>query len=117
MIVKTFGLSKFVYTSSMIGMPNRIQKEVNDIIYQFIWNDPDKIKRSVSCRKFNEGRLNMFDLKAIARVKTQSVMWLKRLAVPNEAGWKYVTRYSKRYLTALPTSYRFDMNRGPIIKS
>ena len=87
-IVKTFGLSKFLYTSSMIGMPNRIQNKVNEIIYQFIWNGPDKIKRSVSCRKFNEGGLNMCDLKS--RIKTQSVMWLKRLVMPNEAGWKYI---------------------------
>ena len=88
-IVKTFGLSKLLYTSSMIGMPNRIQSKVNELIYRFIWNSgPDKIKRSVICRKFDEGGLNMFDLKS--RIKTQSVMWLKRLILSNEAGWKYI---------------------------
>ena len=35
-IVKTFGLSKFLYVSSMISTPLTIQRQINSIIHQFI---------------------------------------------------------------------------------
>lgn len=108
-IVKTFGLSKLLYTSSMIGMPNRIQKKVNEIIYRFIWKGgPDKIKRSVLCRKLDEGGLNMVDLKS--RIFSQSVMWLKRLIMPNDAGWKYILlSYLQRFVGKHILNCNFDV--------
>ena len=33
-IVKTFGLSKFLYVSSLITIPDAIQKQINSIIHK-----------------------------------------------------------------------------------
>ena len=46
-IIKTFGLSKFLYVSNMISTPMSVQKQINSIVHQFIWNGPDKVKRWV----------------------------------------------------------------------
>ena len=54
-IMKTFGFSKLFYTSTMIGMPFNIQKKVNEIVFKFIWNGLDKVKRSVLCADLNKG--------------------------------------------------------------
>ena len=35
-IVKTFGLSKFLYVSNLITMPSAIQKQIHSIIHKFI---------------------------------------------------------------------------------
>jgi hypothetical protein len=90
-VVKTFALSQFMYTSSVISMPTQIQKKINDIVFKFIWNGPDRIKRNVICNKYEYGGLKMIDLKS--RIKTQNVMWLKRLIMPNDAGWKDILLY------------------------
>jgi len=87
-IMKTFGFSKLFYISTMIGMPLHIQKKVNNIVFKYIWNGSDKIKRSVLCSDLDNGGLKMFDLKS--KVKTQGIMWLKRFLMPGEAGWKNI---------------------------
>jgi hypothetical protein len=109
-IIKTFGLSKFLYTSTMIGMPVSIQKRVNNIMFKFIWNGPDKIKRSVLCADLNRGGLKMFDLKS--KVKTQAIMWLKRFLMPNEAGWKDIlANYLNKYGGKNMLNNNFDVNK------
>ena len=86
-IVKTFGLSKFLYVSSMIFTPLTIQRQINSIIHQFIWNGPDKIKRSVIRSNYDEGGLKMMDI--YSRIKAQHIMWVKRFFDENRAGWKH----------------------------
>lgn len=95
-VVKTFAISQFLYTSSVISMPIDIQNQINNIIYKFIWNGPDRMKRRVLCKNYDEGGLKMIDLKS--RVETQNIMWLKRLIMPNEAGWKDILMY---YMTPI----------------
>ncbi len=111
-IVKTFGFSKLMYTASMIGMPVHIQKKVNDIVFKYIWNGPDKIKRSVLCSDLNKGGLKMFDLKL--KVKTQGIMWVKRFLEPNEADWKNIlVRYLKPCGGKDLLKHNFDVNKLP----
>ncbi len=95
-IMKSFGLSQFLYTSSMISMPESVQKRVNTMVFNYIWNGPDKIKRSVSTSDYESGGIKMFNIKA--RVQSQNVMWVKRFLQPYNAGWKEVLKFylSKR---------------------
>ena len=86
-IVKVFGLSKLLYTTSMITTPIEVQKKVNSIVHQFIWNGPDKIKRSELRASYEEGGLKMVDFSS--RIKAQQSMWLKRYT-DNESGWKKI---------------------------
>ena len=80
----------------MIGMPVNIQKKVNDLVFKFIWNGPDKVKRSVLCADLNKGGLKMSDLKS--KIKTQGITWLIRFLKPNEAGWKeIIINYLNKY--------------------
>lgn len=85
-IAKTFGISQFLYTSSVVSMPIHIQNKINSILFHFIWNGPDRIKRTVLCGDYASGGLKMINLKS--RVQTQNIMWLKRLASTTDAGWK-----------------------------
>ena len=90
-VVKTFAISKFIYTSAVLSMPNDIINKINDIIYKFIWNGPDRLKRKSVRNKYDNGGLKMIDLKS--RVRTQNVIWLKRLIMPNESAWKDILHY------------------------
>ena len=44
-IVKTFAVRKIMYRASVIPLSKELIKEANSIIYGFIWNDKDKVKR------------------------------------------------------------------------
>ena len=49
LIVKVFVvfvLSKFNHVLSVISTPVAIQKRINTLVHQFIWNGPDRVKRS-----------------------------------------------------------------------
>ena len=86
--MKTFGLSKFLFVSSMISTPLTIQRQINSIIHQFIWNGPDKIKRSVIRSNYDKGGLKMMDI--YSRIKARHIMWVKRFFDENRAGWKHI---------------------------
>lgn len=90
-IAKTFGISQFLYTSSVISMPIHIQNQINSLLFQFIWNGPDRIKRTVICGDYAGGGLKMINLRS--RVQTQNILWLKRLVSTTEAGWKDILLY------------------------
>ena len=91
LIVKVFGLSKFNYVSSMISTPVAIQKRVNTLIHQFIWNGPDRVKRSEMSANYDEGGLKMIDI--FTKIKAQQLMWLKRFFSGNQVGWKLILSY------------------------
>ena len=45
-IVKTFGLSKLIYNSSVLVVPENLIKEIEKLIFSFIWDGkPAKIKK------------------------------------------------------------------------
>ena len=45
-IVKTLGLSKLIYNTSVLVIPEQLIKEINSIIFNFIWDGkPPKIKK------------------------------------------------------------------------
>ena len=45
-IVKTFGLSKLIYNTSVLVIPENFVKEIDKLIFNFIWDGkPAKIKK------------------------------------------------------------------------
>ena len=42
-IIKSFLLSKMTYVFSVLPTPEEFIKQLNTIIYNFLWNGPDKI--------------------------------------------------------------------------
>ena len=87
-IMKSFGLSKFLYISSVIGMPETIQKKINTAVFGFIWKGSDKVKRAVLTSNYSDGGLKMINLSA--RIRAQKLMWIKRFSLPFCAGWKFI---------------------------
>ena len=45
-IVKTFAIPKFMYKASIISVSEDLIKDVNKLLYGFIWKGNDKIKRT-----------------------------------------------------------------------
>ena len=59
-IVKTFAIPKFMYKASLISVSEDLIKDVNKLLYGFIWRGNDKIKRSALINDIENGGLVLF---------------------------------------------------------
>ena len=76
-LLKTYALSKLNYVSSSFVVPKWVVAEINKICFEFIWNGKDRIKRVICYQDYGDGGLRMIDFELF--VKTQRIMWFKRL--------------------------------------
>jgi hypothetical protein len=63
LIVKNFLLAQMGFETEMRGIPEKYKKEVNDLIWKFLWdNKPNQIERNVCCLNINEGGMGMINI-------------------------------------------------------
>ena len=63
-----------------ISLPNPHQntiKEINNLFYNFIWNGPSKIKKTVLVKEYEEGGLKMINIDAF--ISALKITWIRRL--------------------------------------
>ena len=71
----------------MISLQQYVVAEIKKLCFEFIWNGKDRIKRVICYQDYGEGGLRMIDFEL--SVKTQRLMWLKRLLYEEmNMGWK-----------------------------
>ena len=88
-IVKTLGLSKLIYNASVLAIPEQLIKEINSIIFNFIWDGkPPKIKKLTVIGEKKQGGLKMTDFNIMN--KALKVAWIPRIKSENEASWKII---------------------------
>ena len=70
-IIKTLGISQFIFVMKSIGLPYKVLEELNSIFFKFLWsgkNDAkrvvEKVKREVMYNNILQGGMKMFDLVA-----------------------------------------------------
>ena len=64
-IVKTFIIPKFLSKAALISVLNDLIKEINKLIYGFIWKGNDKIKRPALINDIDSGGLKMLDIESM----------------------------------------------------
>ena len=88
-IVKTLGLSKLIYNTSVLVIPEQLIKEINSIIFNFIWDEkPPKIKKSTIIGERKHGGLKMTDFNILN--KALKVAWIPRIKSESVASWKII---------------------------
>ena len=86
-IVKTFIIRKFFRSkAALISVSNDLIKEINKLIYGFIWKGNDKIKRSALINDIDNGGLKMLDIESM--ISAQRVMALKKYFADGNSSWK-----------------------------
>ena len=61
-IVKTFAIPKFMFRASVKPTSKELIKEVNSVLYSFIWKGKDKVKRHALISDVEMGGLKMLDI-------------------------------------------------------
>lgn len=61
-IVKTLGLSKLIYDTSVLVIPGHYVKEINNLTFNFIWEGkPANIKKDYFSSDIKRGNFQRFD--------------------------------------------------------
>ena len=68
-IVETLGISKLIYSASVLPVPDHYFQEINKLIFNFIWGGkPPEIKRNTIIGEKKDGGLKVCDLKIMEKV-------------------------------------------------
>ena len=86
-IIKSLLIPKLVYVSSLLPTPLKIIKQVNHIIFTFLWNGKDKVTRLSTINTLEEGGIKMIDIESM--IKALRLAWLKRIFNNNDSTWKF----------------------------
>ena len=91
--VKTLGLSKLIYSASVLTMSRRTVEKINRIIFNFIWDGkPAKMKKKTIIAERKYGGLKMIDFELME--KSLNIAWIKRFAENNHAAWKIIPEHT-----------------------
>ena len=113
LIIKALALSKFQYLASLVTIPDHVIKQVNSIIYDFIWNGKtDKVKRNLFEQEFKNGGYKMINFTDI--ITASSVMSVQKYLDYTEREWKHTLEWfsNKKNLKLFLTS-NFDVEELP----
>ena len=68
-IIKTFGMSQFIFIMKSVGLTKKILKDINYLFYSFLWKKNmdgkkpcEKVRRNVICSDYDRGGLRMIDM-------------------------------------------------------
>ena len=94
-IVKTLGLAKLVYSTSLLTIPKPLIDSINKIIFSFIWEGKTpKIKKKTIIAERKHGGLKMIDFEIMERAL--KIAWIKRITEGGDASWKTILNYAVR---------------------
>ena len=83
---------KVLSKTALIAVTEDLIKEINSLIYRFIWKGNDKIKRAALINDIEDSGLKMLDIQLM--ILAQRVMILKRFADrENKGPWKITLNY------------------------
>ena len=98
-ILKSFGLSLFIYLMQSIGIGEEYLNKINTILYRFIWNPQakkckkviEKVKRETLNKTYEQGGLNMVDIRKMQ--DSFYLKWADRLFDSNDSSIKNTAIY------------------------
>ena len=75
-----------LHNFSVLPTPEAFIKQLNTIIYNFLWKGPDKVARPPVINDLKYGGLNLMGLET--SIKSLRLAWLGRLFVERSSPWK-----------------------------
>ena len=91
-----------MYRAGLVCTHKDIIKEVNKILFNFIWKGKDEVKRSVLISDEENGGLRAPHLESI--IRTQRIMYCKKFAEAQQSSWKIILSH---YLKQVGGKLRF----------
>ena len=90
-LIKSLLIPKIIYTSSLLPTPEHIVKDLNHILYTFLWKGKDKVTRASTINNYEGGGIKMVDIESL--IKSLRLSWLKRIFSDSSGAWKNYLEY------------------------
>ena len=87
-IIKSLLISKMLYVFSILPTSEDFIKQLNSIIYNFLWKGPDKIARLATINDLKHGGLDLIDIETSITCKASRLAWIGRLFSEGSLPWK-----------------------------
>ena len=85
-IINSLLLPKLIYIATMFAVPEEVIKDINRIVFKFLWRGQVRVVRTAMINSYENGGLRVLDFETL--VKSVRLSWLKRLYASENAGWK-----------------------------
>ncbi len=96
LIIKSLAISQLIFSATNTAIPSTVVSEINKILYKFIWNSNDKIKRNTLIGLKSDGGLQMIDTQSL--FEAIKAAWVTRIIDASQANWNIL---SKLYMEKL----------------
>lgn len=87
-IIKTFAMPKLMFRASVLNPDKEFLKKINSVMFNFLWNGKDKIKRLALISEYKDGGLKMPHVESA--IKTQRIICLKKYTENYYSPWKLI---------------------------
>ena len=114
LIIKTVAISQLIFNLTVLTIPTKYITQINKIIYNFIWNKTDRIKRKTLINTIENGGLNMIDLES--KYKALKASWIPKL-LSNEKHCAVLNFYLKRKGICLKTVIDGGIKHSNVLKA
>ena len=114
-VIKLLIVSKLVHVATAALVPSKIIKDINKLIFAFLWNSrKEKVKRSVCHKPVSQGGLGMIDLRA--KCRSLRLSWIRKYFIYKQSSWKLLFEYWTRKIGKFPLCLNFNCNRSDMHK-
>ena len=111
-VVKSLLIPKFVYVSSLLPTPKELVKDLNRLLFKFLWKGTDKVTRVSTINDFEHVGLKMIDIDSM--IVALRLAWLKRIFSENGGTWKsYLCHLLKRFGGFFFITCNYDLKDDP----
>ena len=101
-------MPKLLYVSTILETPQEIIKQMERMVYKFLWKGPDKVTRLSVINMLKNGGLNLTDLET--QIKAIRLSWISRVLDERVGPWKsYFTFHLKKYGGTLLLKCNYDV--------
>ena len=90
-IIKSLLIPKIIFVALLLPIPENMVKDVNKILYKFIWGNTDRIKRRVLINKKVNGGLQMMDIES--QFYSLKAAWMPRISMNQNLIWSKLATY------------------------
>jgi len=99
-IIKSFAIPKLIYRASQISIDKATIGNASRLLFDFLWNGRDRVKRTVMISDLDEGGLKMPHIDSI--IKAQRIMCSIKFITNYNSTWKW---FLEQYLCSVGGSF------------